>query len=98
MPKKKEDPIVIEQSKLVDYLMTYGWAILIIVVIIGALWKMGVFTSTTKEDFASSCENLCRNENLEYKGFSDDRTSDGLGCVVCDCYKGIKRIPIVCSD
>lgn len=31
-----------------EYLMTYGWAILIIIVVIGALWRMGVFkTSST---------------------------------------------------
>jgi hypothetical protein len=29
-----------------EYLMTYGWAILIIIVVIGALWKMGVFKTT----------------------------------------------------
>ena len=30
-----------------EYLMTYGWAILIIIVVIGALWKMGVFSTTS---------------------------------------------------
>ena len=29
-----------------EYLMTYGWAILIIIVVIGALWKMGVFSTS----------------------------------------------------
>jgi hypothetical protein len=29
-----------------EYLMSYGWAILIIIVVIGALWKMGVFDPT----------------------------------------------------
>lgn len=76
--------------------MVYGWFILILIVIIGALWRMGVFES--QEDFSGSCKMLCEEEGLQYKGFSDDRTYDGLGCVSCECYKGIKRIPNVCSD
>ena len=70
---------------------------MIIVVVIFALWQMGVFDNP-KEDFAGGCEMLCRNAKLQYKGFSDDRTADGLGCVVCDCYKDVKRIPMVCTD
>jgi len=27
-----------------EYLMTYGWAILIVIIVVAALWAMGVFT------------------------------------------------------
>lgn len=30
-----------------EYLMTYGWAILIVIVVVSALYAMGVFTPTT---------------------------------------------------
>ncbi len=30
-----------------EYLMTYGWAILIVIIVIAALWAMGVFTVTS---------------------------------------------------
>ena len=30
-----------------EYLMTYGWAILIIAVVLGALFQLGVFNSTS---------------------------------------------------
>lgn len=29
-----------------EYLMTYGWAILIVIIVVAALWAMGVFTVT----------------------------------------------------
>ena len=36
-----------------EYLMTYGWAILIIAVVLGALFELGVFNSAT---FASKAQ------------------------------------------
>ena len=36
-----------------EYLMTYGWAILIIAVALGALFELGVFNSAT---FASKAQ------------------------------------------
>jgi uncharacterized protein (UPF0333 family) len=30
-----------------EYLMTYGWAILIVIIVVAALWAMGVFTVTS---------------------------------------------------
>ncbi len=36
------------QSAL-EYLMTYGWALLIIAIVAIALWRLGVFTPMTKE-------------------------------------------------
>lgn len=30
-----------------EYLMTYGWAILIVIIVVAALWAMGVFTTTS---------------------------------------------------
>ena len=28
-----------------EYMMTYGWAILVVIVVLGALWQMGVFNA-----------------------------------------------------
>lgn len=37
-----------------EYLMMYGWAILIIIVVVGALFTMGVFkTPSYQEDYSS---------------------------------------------
>ena len=30
-----------------EYLMTYGWAILIVIIVVAALWAMGVFNVTS---------------------------------------------------
>lgn len=57
-----------------EYLMTYGWAILIITVVIIALWSLGVFTLTEKE--IECCEIIkedvcCFNKNHEEICFSN---------------------------
>ena len=36
----------IRLQSAMEYLMTYGWAILIIAVVLGALFQLGVFNST----------------------------------------------------
>ena len=38
--------IVIRAQSAMEYLMTYGWAILIIAVVLGALFELGVFSGT----------------------------------------------------
>ncbi len=38
-----------------EYLMTYGWAILIVIVVIAALYAMGVFTPTSGGVSCSPC-------------------------------------------
>lgn len=37
----------------VEFLMTYGWAILILIIVIGTLWKLGVF------NLGNTAPNLC---------------------------------------
>jgi hypothetical protein len=73
-----------------EYLLTYGWAILIIVVVIGALWKMGVFSPNEKQmATAEACEIECGKDNMEFdRWYRDDR------CVVCKC---IENKPINCK-
>ncbi|MEM3215754.1 MAG: hypothetical protein QXS17_02470, partial [Candidatus Micrarchaeaceae archaeon] len=46
MPSARGVPAVKSQSAM-EYLMTYGWAILIIAVVLGALFELGVFSSNT---------------------------------------------------
>lgn len=45
-----------------EYLMTYGWAILIIVVVIAALYAMGVF----KTGSTVACSNPCFGSQFSY--------------------------------
>ena len=42
----KQEPVLKAQSAM-EYLMTYGWAILIISVVLGALFSLGVFSGST---------------------------------------------------
>ncbi|MDE1846069.1 MAG: hypothetical protein KGH53_02205 [Candidatus Micrarchaeota archaeon] len=55
-----------------EYLMTYGWAILIIAVVLGALYQLGVFNSN-QLGFSSSCLAssgfLCQNPILNTTGW-----------------------------
>ncbi|MDE1768908.1 MAG: hypothetical protein KGH62_06120, partial [Candidatus Micrarchaeota archaeon] len=54
-----------------EYLMTYGWAILVIAVVIGALYQLGVFNSGTLG--GSSCLAtsgfLCQNPIINTSGY-----------------------------
>ena len=38
--------VEIRAQSAMEYLMTYGWAILIIAVVLGALFELGVFSGT----------------------------------------------------
>ena len=53
-----------------EYLMTYGWAILIIAVVLGALFALGVFTGGAQ--ISSSCQAragyICQNPTLGTNG------------------------------
>jgi hypothetical protein len=68
-----------------EYLMTYGWAILIVIVVVAALYSMGVFTTSpgvpcspcfsyfSFVDYADGTiviRNGPRNINLSYLGFN----------------------------
>ncbi|MDE1762596.1 MAG: hypothetical protein KGH78_05440, partial [Candidatus Micrarchaeota archaeon] len=55
-----------------EYLMTYGWAILIIAVVLGALYQLGLF-GTSQNALAASCLStagfLCQNPTLNSSGY-----------------------------
>lgn len=46
MRKKDIGDILKKAQAAMEYLMTYGWAILIVIVVVAALYAMGVFTVT----------------------------------------------------
>ena len=48
----------IKSQSAMEYLMTYGWAILIIAIVLGTLYQLGVFTSAslTQRQTPGSCE------------------------------------------
>jgi len=81
---------MLDKEDASDFILTYGWAILIIIVVVGALYVMNVFTVQPYYDYGEGCKTLCKNQNLEY-------TSWGKvgGCIVCNCNK---VIPMSCSD
>lgn len=41
--------------------MTYGWAILIVIVVVAALYSMGVFNPSTPSENYNMCNNWCQN-------------------------------------
>jgi hypothetical protein len=70
-----------------DFLMTYGWAILIVIVVIAALYAMGVFTPAPS--LADNCVNsggtvetaLCCSSVSD---FPDECTIGACGCAEAD--------------
>ena len=46
----------IRAQSAMEYLMTYGWAILIIAVVLGALFELGIFNTTGPRASPGSCE------------------------------------------
>jgi len=74
----------------IEFIQIYGWAILIIIVVIGVLFAMGVFKVQPYADFKEGCKTLCKESGLEFKSWHNEG-----GCIACDCEK---VIPISCSD
>ena len=71
----------------VELLMTYGWAILIIIVVIGALWKMGVFDETPETTSEEICQAKCESKDYHFLRyhFLNDLNNDRIK--VCWCAK-----------
>ena len=42
-----------------EYLMTYGWAILIIAIVLAALFSLGIFSSGGLTDGSCKCGPVC---------------------------------------
>ena len=77
-----------------EYLMTYGWAILIISVVLASLWSLGLFSSTPASGNGAACVGtvgyLCGTPVLESNGLlltsigqtnsGSAITVTGLGC------------------
>jgi len=60
---------------MMEILATYGWAILIIIVVVGALYAMGVFQGQTPEQITKQvdfCKNLCVQANLTYYSYGKE--------------------------
>ncbi len=56
--KEKNPPIGMKSQSALEYMMTYGWAILVIVIVAGVLYSLGIFSpssslSTTITDFSN---------------------------------------------
>ena len=47
-----------------EYLITYGWAILIVIVVISALYSMGVFTIRRYE--TDTLKLFCENQSMDF--------------------------------
>jgi hypothetical protein len=70
-----------------EYLMTYGWAILIVIVVVCALYAMGVFTLPPKGGvaiFRKVCRDLCESKDYYFRDYSFEN--------YCECFE------VVCSD
>lgn len=86
------------ETSSMEYLMTYGWAILIVIVVACALYSMGIFKTDQKidgylilkinnitiEHYLGHLEtiNFCRGE---HKNFSCKDIFIGCGAFNCEC-------------
>ncbi|MDE1870554.1 MAG: hypothetical protein KGH71_06315, partial [Candidatus Micrarchaeota archaeon] len=75
----------IRLQSAMEYLMTYGWAILVIAVVLGALYQLGVFNGN-QLGFSSSCLAstgfLCQNPTLNSSGYLAVKFGEiGLGTI-----------------
>ncbi len=83
-----------KSQSAMEYLMTYGWAVLIIAVVLVALFQMGVFNSANfapkaqpgscqvfKTVAATSLEGTCNNELPQYVAQFDGATSTVISTV-----------------
>jgi hypothetical protein len=62
-----------------EYLMTYGWAILILIVVVMALYSMGIFTTNPK-GVQENIETYCLLNHKEFNGW----THNGFCCLDYD--------------
>ena len=78
----------IKAQSAMEYLMTYGWAILIIAVVLGALFSLGVFSGSSM--LGTSCiaasGYLCQNPVLSTSGTLTFTFGQNIGAPV---YNGI---------
>ena len=58
----------LKAQSAMEYLMTYGWAILIIAVVIGVLFQSRFFSPSLPTSCLSSTPYLCRNPVLNANG------------------------------
>jgi hypothetical protein len=67
-----------------EYLMTYGWALLILVVVIGVLFSMGVFNPQNymSEECSFQPSLPCKGTSLTSKGVLTIYLTNGLGYAV----------------
>lgn len=57
----------------VEYLMTYGWAILIIIAVIGALYMMGVFQTPEEARIVEErCGRVCSRANMTLSNYDSN--------------------------
>jgi hypothetical protein len=54
-----------------EFLLTYGWAILCAVIVIGVLAWLGVFDINSYSKNKCLAENFCNNLNMEYLSMTD---------------------------
>jgi hypothetical protein len=70
-----------EKSDWGEFLMTHGWAILIIIVVIGSLFAIGVFQiESSQQTFERNyiCKYVCEQRGYNYK----DRVGLDCNCVL----------------
>ncbi|MFA6036006.1 MAG: hypothetical protein WC759_03540 [Candidatus Micrarchaeia archaeon] len=104
MAKKGARPRNISEhgQAAMEYLMTYGWAILVIVIVLGALLYMGVFTPPTPDICQFAPGFLCLNMRADYGEpgaicltIANALPSTVYLCeVLCDSYVELKDITI----
>ncbi|MCL5238856.1 MAG: hypothetical protein M1286_00050 [Candidatus Marsarchaeota archaeon] len=91
----------VKAQSAMEYLMTYGWAILIIAVVLGALFSLGVFSSGTllgtscipAPGYLCSSPSIGTSGNLSLSSFGQSTGSTiyniGIGCAATSSSTGL---------
>ena len=64
-----------------EYLITYGWAIIVIVVVLAVLWYYGIFDKEKWYDEYTKCEDITGKYDIAY---CDDLSFPRLNCMLPD--------------
>jgi len=50
------------RQRAIEYLATYGWAVLVVIIVGVVLWQMGIFEAGT--DYEERCLKSCTDQNM----------------------------------
>jgi hypothetical protein len=92
---KKSD----RQEAFIEFLMTYGWAILVMIAGIGALWYFGVLSPDNLLPKNMQIDKLCETEcEMNQWIYSGTYKENDDGSYNCDCHEPFRVMIVVNSS